>query len=233
MGSEAASDKVRAHFDSSEAVERYAEGPPRFVPGYFDIHRMANVLLRERVAANGRLLVLGAGGGLELRSLAAWNPGWTFVGVDPSAAMLELAGRVAAEAGDRVELVHGTIDDSPAGAFDGSTCLLTLHFLGRSERLRTLRAIRERLAPGAPLVVAHSSFPQDPEQRPVWLDRYRDFAVAGGAEAGDAADWRRAVEEQLTLLDPEEEEDMLREAGFTGVTPFYAAFTWRGWAAYA
>lgn len=227
------SDAIREHFSSSEAVARYPEGPPRFVPGFHDIHRMACVLLRERVPADGRLLILGAGGGLELKSLSGSNPGWTFVGVDPSPEMLALAGTVAAEALERIELVEGYIDDAPDGPFSGATCLLTLHFLDRPERLRTLRAIHRRLAPGAPFIAAHSSFPQEPEARARWLDRYRDFAVAGGAEVGDAETWRRAVEAQLTLLSPEEDEALLREAGFADVTPFYAAFTWRGWVACA
>lgn len=227
------SETIRQHFSDRDSVAKYPEGPPRFVPGFHDIHKMASVLLRERVPVDGRLLILGAGGGLELKSLAGWNPGWTFVGVDPSAEMLALARTVAAEAAGRIELVTGYIDDAPDGPFSGATCLLTLHFLDRVERLRTLRAIRRRLEPGAPFIAVHSSFPQAPEARPRWLDRYRNFAVAGGVEAGDAETWRRAVEEQLTLLSPEEDEALLREAGFTDVTPFYAAFTWRGWAAYA
>jgi tRNA (cmo5U34)-methyltransferase len=224
---------VKDHFSNLEAVAKYAEGPPRFVPGFFDIHRMANVLLRETMPADGRLLVVGAGGGLELRSFAEWNPHWAFVGVDPSAEMLALAGTIAAEAGERLELIQGYVDDAPDGPFDGATCLLTLHFLQRAERLRTLRAIRARLAPGAPFIVAHSSFPQDVKARSQWLDRYRDFAVLGGAEPRSAEDWRRAVDDQLTLLSPEQDEELLREAGFSKVTTFYAAFTWRGWAANA
>lgn len=224
---------ISEHFSDSETITNYSVGPPRFVPGFHDIHKMASILLRERVPADGSLLVLGAGGGLELKALAGWNPGWTFVGVDPSAEMLALAGRVAADAGDRIELVRGYIDSAPDGPFSGATCLLTLHFLDRPERLRTLREIHRRLEPGAPFIAVHSSFPQEPEARPHWLDRYRNFAVESGAEPGNAEDWRRAVEEQLTLLSPQEDEALLREAGFTDVTPFYAAFTWRGWAAYA
>jgi len=79
--------------------------------------------------------------------------------------------------------------------------------------------------PSAPFIAAHSSFPQAPDVRALWLDRYRNFAVAGGAPAGDAEHWRRAVEQQLTLLSPEADEELLREAGFTDATGFYAAFT--------
>ena len=35
------------------------------------------------------------------------------------------------------------------------------------------------------------------------------------------------------MLDPEQDETILRNAGFSDVALFYAAFTWRGWVAYA
>ena len=72
---------------------RYAEGPPRFVPGFADLHRMTRILLAERAAPDAHVLVLGAGGGLELKALAEAEPHWRFVGVDPAAAMLTQAER--------------------------------------------------------------------------------------------------------------------------------------------
>jgi tRNA (cmo5U34)-methyltransferase len=44
---------------------------------------------------------------------------------------------------------------------------------------------------------------------------------------------RSAVEAHLNLLAPEQDEAILRDAGFSDVSSFYAAFTWRGWIAYA
>src|ERR1043165_7609601 len=79
---DAAAQPWQAHFSDPEAVRRYAEGPPRFVPGYGDLHRMARILLAERVTPDAEVLVLGAGGGLELKAFAEAEPGWRFVGVD-------------------------------------------------------------------------------------------------------------------------------------------------------
>lgn len=72
-------------------VSTYAERVAHQVPGLEDLHRMAGLLLAERVPPSGRILVLGAGGGLELRAFANWQPGWRFDGVDPSAGMLDQA----------------------------------------------------------------------------------------------------------------------------------------------
>ncbi|MCW4460544.1 class I SAM-dependent methyltransferase [Sphingomonas sp. BT-65] len=219
-------------FADPAAVANYAENPPRYVPGFADLHRMTGILLAERVPGDAHILVLGAGGGLELKALAAAYPGWCFTGVDPAAAMLDLAARTLGPDTHRAELIDGYIDDAPPGPFDGAVCLLTLHFLPADERSRTAAAIRARLKPGAPFVVAHSSFPQDAE-RGRWLDRYAAFAIASSADPEQARGARNAVDTSLNMLSPEADEAVLNVAGFHDVTLFYAAFTWRGWVGYA
>jgi tRNA (cmo5U34)-methyltransferase len=220
-------------FSNPEAVAKYAEGPPRFVPGFSDLHRMATILLSERAGHDARVLVLGAGGGLELSAFAKAQPGWTFDGIDPAPAMLNLARQTLGPDAARVRLHEGYIDVAPEGPFDAATCLLTLHFLDRPERLRTARKVHRRLRPGAPFVVAHSSFPQDGDERSRWLSRYAAFALGSGADPVQVAKMHEAVEAHLNLMNPEDDEALLREAGFAGVSMFYAAFTWRGWVAYA
>jgi tRNA (cmo5U34)-methyltransferase len=225
--------QLLAHFSDPDAVARYAEGPPRFVPGFTDLHRMSGLLLAERAPRHARVLVLGAGGGLELKAFAEAQPQWTFDGVDPAAEMLKLARQTLGPHAARMRLHQGYIDDAPEGPFDAAACLLTLHFLAPAERRRTLTEIHRRLKPGAPFVAAHSSFPQQADERALWLSRYAAFAIASGAEPDKAENARAAIAARLETLDPEEDEAIMRDAGFTKVGLFYAAFTWRGWVAYA
>jgi len=220
-------------FTDAAAVARYAEGPPRLVPGFADLHRMTALLLAERTPPDARVLVLGAGGGLELRSLAQAQPGWTFVGVDPAAEMLDLAKQSLGPLASRVHWHHGYLADAPTGPFDAATCLLTLHFVEVAERERTLREMHRRLQPGAPLVVAHFSIPQGTAQRATWLARYAAFAVSNGVEPSQAEAARAAIETRLPILSPEEDEAMLQAAGFQDVGLFYAGLAFRGWIAYA
>jgi tRNA (cmo5U34)-methyltransferase len=222
-----------AMFADPDAVARYVEGPPRFMPGYHDVQRMAGVLLAEHVPSAGHVLVLGAGGGLEIKTLGQDHPSWRFTGVDPSAQMLALAVHTLANMMASVTLVEGTIEQAPPVPFDGATCLLTLHFLDRAARLDTIKAVRARLKPGAPFVVAHSSFPTHEPARTLWLSRYAAFARAAGADEPMIEVALERVRASLEVMDPEEDESLLREAGFSDVTPFYHAFTWRGWVGYA
>lgn len=221
------------HFSDPEKVAVYCEGPNRFLPGLEALHRMTGLLVAERAPEDARVLVLGAGGGAEIRAMAEAYPRWTFVGVDPAAEMLKLAARTAADHMDRISLVEGYIDAAPAGPFDAAVCLLTLHFLAVEERTRTVRQIHERLRPGAPFVAAHASFPQGAGERDIWLDRYAAYPVALGADPEQVQQARTSVAASLNALSPEKDEAVLRAGGFGSVELFYAAFTWRGWVSYA
>jgi len=222
-----------SHFSNPASVARYAEGPRRLVPGLEALHRMSLLLLAERAPRDARVLVLGAGGGMELKVFAEGQPGWRFDGVDPAAEMLKLAEEMLGPLATRVSLHEGYIVSAPDGPFDAATCLLTLHFLGPEERLRTLQEVRRRMKPGAPLVVAHHSFPRDEAGRELWSCRFAAFAVASGADPGMVESGRGFIAHQLPALSPEEDEASLRAAGFSDVSLFYAAFTFRGWVAYA
>lgn len=219
-------------FTDPQAVARYAEGPVRQVPGFHALQQMTALLLAEVVPENGRVLVLGAGGGLELKAFAERQPHWQLVGVDPSAEMLKLASATLGPFASRVELHEGYIDTAPAGPFDGATCLLVLHFLTAEERLRTLREIRRRLRPGAPLAIAHHSFPQTQGAKDRWLRRYAAFAIASGVPEANARNAIEAIGAKLPLLAPDDDVALLKEAGFDAIELFYAAFTFRGWVAY-
>ncbi|MDH5835226.1 class I SAM-dependent methyltransferase [Luteimonas kalidii] len=218
-------------FEDPDAVARYLEGPVARVPGLAALHRMTELLLAEAVPDDGHVLVLGAGGGLELKAFATARPSWRLLGVDPSAPMLRLAERTMGALSPRATLVEGTIDAAPAGPFDGATCLLTLHFLSPEQRLSTLRALWRRLRPGAPLVVAHHSFDSGEPEATRWLRRYAAFASpTGRVEPGDEASIA-AIRERLPVIAPDDEVRLLAQAGFDRIELFYAGFTFRGWVA--
>lgn len=220
-------------FSDPEAVARYAEGPLQFVPGYTSMQTMARLLIAERAPRNAQVLVLGAGGGLELKAFAQAQPGWTFDGVDPSVPMLDLAKRTLGPLASQVQLHEGYIDQAPDGPFDAAACLLTFHFIPLEERRRTVQEVHRRLRPGAPFIVAHFSVPQGEGERPLWLSRHAAWLAASGLEVDRVAAARAAIDTQLSILTPEQDEAVLREGGFSNVSLFYAGFTFRGWAAYA
>lgn len=220
-------------FADAAAIADYAERTEQLVPGLRDMQRMADVLLAEHAPDDARVLVVGAGGGLELWRFAESHAGWRFTGVDPSAEMLELARKTLGAHAARVDFHHGYVDTAPQGPFDAASCLLTLHFVPEAERARTLAEIHGRLKPGAPLVVMHLSFDQSGARRRVWLDRYVAYAISSGVDARKARVAADTIGAQVPVLAPAKDEALLRAAGFRDVEIFYAGLAFRGWIARA
>lgn len=216
----------------AEGVAGYADRTARLVPGLADLHRMTGLLLAERLGKTARILVLGAGGGMELRALATMQPSWRFDGVDPSAEMLELARTTLGAMASRVTFHDGYIQSAPEGPFDGAVSLLTLHFLPEDERRRTVSAVHRRLAPGAPFVVAHHSFPTAGAGKDKWLSRYAAFAAESGVPMAQPDKSIAVMKQRLPVLPPEQDEAILRDCGFRDIDLFYAAFTFKGWVGY-
>ncbi len=220
-------------FSDPKAIVGYAENAIRRVPGLKDIHRMSALLLAERTPANGRVLVVGAGGGMELNYFAQSFPEWKLDGVDPSAAMLDMARLTLGPLDSRVQLHHGYIEVAPKGPFDAASCLLTLHFTAEAERYRTLCEIHARLKPHGALVAVHYSISQNRTERELWLSRCADFAILSGVDPEQAKATAVTLAEQLPILAPEQDEALMQKAGFSDINTFYVGLGFRGWVAYA
>lgn len=214
-------------FLNPAAVSDYVLETPRKVPGLADLHKMATLLLAEQAPGAADVLVVGAGGGLEIRAMAGMRPDWRFTGVDPSPAMLDIARQTTSLCADRTQLIPGTAIDAPAGPFDGAVCLLTLHFLEWHERLETLQEIRRRLKPGGVFAAAHHT--EIDGQAHLWLARSATFAAGPTSAPGQAVASAKAMVERLPLLSQDREEACFREAGFQQPSLFYAALSFRGW----
>lgn len=219
-------------FSNAKLVENYASRTQKIVPGFHDLHRMAIVLLDERVSDQAHILVLGAGGGLELKTFCEERSEWTFEGVDPSAEMLDLARDQLGSFASRVNFREGYIQDVPQMLFDGATCFLTFHFLSEPERRKTLRDLFLRLKPGAPFVLAHYSFPDQCTDQKKWLSRNAQFANRSTLPHEQIQKGVSEMRKRLPILSVSEDEALLRAVGFENIEMFYAGFTLKGWVAY-
>ena len=61
----------------------------------------------------------------------------------------------------------------------------------------------------------------------------RRLQPRAGVDPQQANAARTAVETNVSMLGPEQDREILCGAGFSDVELFFAAFTWRGWIAYA
>jgi len=177
--------------------------------------------------------VVGAGGTAgEIITAARLEPGWTFVAVDPSPPMLELARAALVEHGlaDRVTVTLGALDDVPrAPPFDAAIMIGVLHHLpGDAAKRDVLAGLAARLKPGAPLVLAGNCRPYDSEPTllAAWAVRWRMHGAgpeevrAKMAKILQGAEPPRSEAEVARLLDG---------AGFDPPLRFFASLFWAAW----
>lgn len=170
---------------------------------------------------------------MELKVFAQSHPDWQFEGIDPSAEMLDQANTALGPLASRVQLHQGYIEAAPSGPFDAACSLLTLHFTAEAGRYRTLCEVHARLKPGGVFVAMHYSIPQNQAERDLWLYRCAEFAISSGVDPEQARMAAVAIGKQLPILAPEQDEELMRRAGFSAISTFYVGLAFRGWVANA
>jgi len=224
-------DKIADLFKDAGHARTYADRPRKIIPGFDGLHRIMAQLLLE--TSPERTLVLGGGGGLELKTLISALPEGRFCAVDPAAEMIA-QGRAYLGDPASVDWVEGYIFDAPEGPFDAATCLLTLHFVpDDGAKLETLKAIRARLKPNAPFVIAHLSIDKNDPASGRRFDRYLKFGSDSDMDPTVLKEAHERVRTHLNCVGPARDEELLREAGFQGVEPVFRGLYWCGWVAYA
>ena len=106
--------------------ERYEALARRVIPGYSTLFPMIAAVIDPDLPPAGRVLVVGAGTGIEMVTLKRVRPDLRIHGVDPSEQMLELAKRrvAGAEVTSGVTFQLGyAADVPPAPLFDAATLL--------------------------------------------------------------------------------------------------------------
>lgn len=235
--SEFAMDQSAGKFDGSRAAE-YERQSRIALAGYEACHELAACILAAALGPGGarRILVVGVGGGAqEVVAVSRLEPAWRFVGVDPSEPMLALAAdRLEAQGlSDSAELHLGALETLAGDeAFDAAMMLGVLHHIpGDAAKNAVLKAIADRIAPGAPLILACNryAYASKPLLLAAWGERWRMHGATGEevkAKLGkilEGADPPHSQEAIFALLD---------SAGFEQPEGFFSSLFWGAWIAW-
>ncbi|MBN6776139.1 class I SAM-dependent methyltransferase [Pseudomonas granadensis] len=229
-----ASKSFSGKFDNSRASE-YARQSRIALAGYDACHDLSACMLAASLGTDraATILVVGAGGtAQEIIAMAALEPQWRFVAVDPSEPMLDAAVQhlQAHDLLDRTQVHLGHVEDLPRDVlFDAATLIGVLHHLNGDQPKRDiLRTIQTRLKPGAPLIVAgnHYAYASQPLLLQAWAQRWR--------QQGASADEVQAkLGKILQGADPPHSEAavqaLMNEAGFRAATRFFSSLFWGAW----
>jgi len=207
-------------------VTEYEQTVKRVNVGYDLAFTLTGCFLQALHRPELDLLVVGAGGGMEIERFLPGNPGWRLTGVDPSQDMLALAQAKADSLGvrERVTLARGTVADlAPEARFDAATCLFVLHFLPDEGKLALLRGVAGRLRPDAPVLVASGARVDEGGLRNDFLGAWQQYGELMGMPAARmAATIEQLTAQQAHMTTAEGYARLLGEAGFRRVAPFFS-----------
>jgi tRNA (cmo5U34)-methyltransferase len=217
-------------FFNQEMAEAYDRRNAGLRPISDTLHFLMRLALAD-LPAQARVLCVGVGTGAEILALAEARPGWTFVGVDPSAEMLAVARHRLQQAGvmARCDLIHGYVEDVAHAGFDAVVSLLVAHFIKRPERPAFYAAIHDRLRPGGRFLSAEISADLDAPEFPAMLEDWKQVQTLMGATEDSLVRLPTMMREVLGVVPPADTEALWREAGFARPIPFFQAFMIRGW----
>ncbi len=213
--------------------ERYEALARRVIPGYRTLFPMFTALIEPELPRRGRVLVVGAGTGIEIVHLKRARPDLRVHGVDPSDQMLELAERRVAETGvgDGVTLQHGyAADVATTPLFDAATLINVLHFVPDDGGKAALLAdIARRLRPGGVFVFYDLHGGDTPEEHERYLSAWRRYWKLRDMSPEEMRDFNDRIREGIHFSPASRSIELAIAAGFEEPERFYKSLLYGGW----
>ncbi|MCC5653821.1 class I SAM-dependent methyltransferase [Nostoc sp. XA013] len=222
--------------NSPVAADEYEQMARLVLPGYEVMHTFVLASLRSYLSETANLLVVGAGGGMELVRLGQGNPQWQLLGIDPSAKMLAIAQQKIAQhqLSQRIKLIQGYVQDLPNDpAYDAATSILVMHFIpDEDSKLIFLESIAQRLKTSALFILVDVFGTKGSPE----LEQIIATLHAYWKETGFPVDRHKQLLENFNNgvypLSEAKTLELLQQAGFCRVIRFYTGLWVGGWMAF-
>lgn len=216
-------------FDQGYAAD-YDDRIQQRVPGYRLMHELVPPLLGAILGETASILVVGAGTGTELNTLARQGSRWSLTAIDASGAMLEVARERMRLSGycDRVSFhVADVTQFRGVQPYDAVVAVLVAHFLpDDGHKSGFFSALAANLRPGAPLVLVDLGGTAPPLPQ-----AHREWALANGMDKGDVALMTARFSSVFFPVDKARLTELLATAGCGVPLPFFQALSFVGYLA--
>lgn len=219
---------VREDFAFTEAVAAvFDDMLHRSVPCYQLVLEAMAQILGRRLADGALVCDLGCSVGTPMLFLAERLAGrnFRFLGIDKAPAMLERA-RCKAAMQENAACLHFEEDDITTCALTGAQAILcnyTLQFLRPVARQAFVDRVFAALPSGGLFLLSEKTIAHAPGLNRDFIAIHHDFKRARGYTELEIAAKREALENVLIPFSLQENMELLKNAGFAEVEPF---FTW-------
>ena len=216
--------------DYGETYEALAR---QLIPGYRTLFPMFAALVEPHLPRGARVLVVGAGTGIEIVHLKRARPDLRVHGVDPSRQMLGLAERRVAEAdvanGVTLQLGYAA-DVAPTPLFDVATLVNVLHFVpDDGGKAALLAEIARRLRPGGVLVLFDLHGGSTPEEHETLLSAWRRYWRIRGMTSEEMRTFDARIRAGIHFSPASRVVELAREAGLARPRRFQQSLLYGGW----
>ncbi len=210
----------------NERAAGYDQFVGNWIPGYHYFLGLLPKILKG--TANKDLLVVGCGTGNEIEQFAQTSGRWEITGIDPSPDMIMLA-REKLQGYKNIRLFQGTVPELDTGKiFGAATLLLVLHFLAdNGDKLRLLKSIAERLAPGAQFIMLDITGGKDQIKGNLEILK---LLLPDGLDEMQIKNRMYRIENELNPIPEERLSALCIEAGFEPPLRFFQSSIYMGWA---
>lgn len=205
----------------------------RLIPGYATLFPMVSAIIDPDLPHGARVLVVGAGTGVELVNFKRIRPDLRLHGVDPSRQMLNLARRRVAETGEAEGIsfqLGYAADMPPVPRFDAATLINVLHFVpDDGSKAALLGDIARLLRPGGVLVLFDLHGDPGSEEHERYMPAWRRYWRIRGMTPEEMATFEERIRHGIHFAPAERVVALAREARFTEPRRFYKSLLYGGW----
>lgn len=215
---------------NAETASVFEDMLERSVPFYGEMQRMLAEVAGDFAVDGTAVYDLGCSTGTTLLALDTLAQDVTLVGVDSSPDMLERArGELHGKLQHRVELECADLNRALRITNASVVVMsLTLQFVRPLHRERVLREIADGLQHNGCLLIIEKLVAQDSMLNRLYIQHYYEFKQRNGYSDMEIAQKREALENVLIPYRLEENDEMLRRAGFRTVDVFFKWYNFCG-----
>jgi tRNA (cmo5U34)-methyltransferase len=213
----------------NERASVYDDEIEKIIPGYRALHDISHHILKSALPEKAYILVGGSGTGKESIEYAVENPGWKIAGFDIAEQMVKTASSKVEAHGlsNRIELIHGGIEDVMQESFDGATSLLVMHFIPIEEKSAYLKDICFRLKPGGKFILADVGGERNSAEFEEFLSAWESFQLQT-RDKKDVEEMLQRVRGNLNFITLDETISLLKDSGFRNIRHFWKSLLING-----